>query len=82
MLTQVTSNLQQEQEVGERILFINVVCFQVGSPQIPKDPEKLPANATALPPVESPPPPPTPEQAINGNALCSSIGFLMDLLTL
>ncbi|KAM5141227.1 polyhomeotic-like protein 1 isoform 4-T6 [Mantella aurantiaca] len=44
--------------------------FPVGSPQIPKDPEKVPATVTALPPVESPPPQPTPDQAIGDS--CST----------
>ncbi|XP_072280955.1 polyhomeotic-like protein 1 [Pyxicephalus adspersus] len=44
--------------------------FPVGSPQIPKDPEKVPATVTVLPPVESPPPQSTPDQNISDS--CSS----------
>ncbi|XP_068111360.1 polyhomeotic-like protein 1 isoform X2 [Hyperolius riggenbachi] len=39
--------------------------FPVGSPQIPKDPEKVPASVTVLPPAESPPPHPTVEQTVS-----------------
>lgn len=39
--------------------------FPVGSPQIPKDPEKLPALVTALPPIESLPPHPAVDQTVS-----------------
>ncbi|XP_018426810.1 PREDICTED: polyhomeotic-like protein 1 isoform X2 [Nanorana parkeri] len=44
--------------------------FPVGSPQIPKDPEKVAGTVTVLLPVESPPPQLTPDQAIGDS--CSS----------
>ncbi|XP_040217687.1 polyhomeotic-like protein 1 isoform X2 [Rana temporaria] len=44
--------------------------FPVGSPQIPKDPEKVPATGPALLSAESPPPQPTLDQAISDS--CSS----------
>ncbi|XP_044155759.1 polyhomeotic-like protein 1 isoform X3 [Bufo gargarizans] len=39
--------------------------FPVGSPQIPKDPEKVPTAVTVLPPVESPPPHPPVDQTVS-----------------
>ncbi|KAM9326829.1 polyhomeotic-like protein 1 [Gastrophryne carolinensis] len=39
--------------------------FPVGSPQIPKDPEKVPSSVAALPLVDSPPNHPATEQTVN-----------------
>lgn len=66
---------------GGKLLLMHVVCFQVGSPQIPKDPEKVPATGPALLSAESPPPQPTLDQAISGISLCYSIGFVVSSCT-